>query len=259
MNNEELKHYGILGMKWGIRRYQNKDGSLTPAGKKKAAKMKDDYTALTGKRLIRKPDSKNNKTPEQNSKNKSIKNLTDTELREKVNRLQMEKQAINLENDLSSNGKKIVRSVGKDVIAPAAIDAGKRVLTNWFVKQGEKAMGLNPGESKDALSALRNEVDKLELEKRKAVAEDYFTKREEKQKNNSNKKSEAKTDKQTKTETVNGEFVREKTSKESYKKPSKDSVIIDAEFVDIPANSTAVVPYRDRGELIVDNFFKRKR
>ena len=31
----ELKHYGILGMKWGIRRYQNKDGSLTPAGKKR--------------------------------------------------------------------------------------------------------------------------------------------------------------------------------------------------------------------------------
>lgn len=28
-----LCHYGILGMKWGIRRYQNKDGSLTPAGK----------------------------------------------------------------------------------------------------------------------------------------------------------------------------------------------------------------------------------
>lgn len=34
--NGELYHYGVKGMKWGVRRYQNKDGSLTDTGKRRA-------------------------------------------------------------------------------------------------------------------------------------------------------------------------------------------------------------------------------
>lgn len=36
--NDELYHHGVKGQKWGVRRYQNSDGSLTPLGKKRYAK-----------------------------------------------------------------------------------------------------------------------------------------------------------------------------------------------------------------------------
>lgn len=44
-----LMHYGVLGMKWGVRRYQNPDGSLTAAGKKRyshmsSSKLKKEFT-----------------------------------------------------------------------------------------------------------------------------------------------------------------------------------------------------------------------
>lgn len=71
--NDELYHWGIKGQKWGVRRYQNKDGSLTAEGKKRYQQNDHpDYTHAHEK--------------------KSVRELSDSELNAKINRLQKEKQ-----------------------------------------------------------------------------------------------------------------------------------------------------------------------
>lgn len=98
--DNELTHYGILGMKWGIRRFQNKDGSLTPRGKSRkksggnSAPEHEDYTKAHSK--------------------KSVKSMSDAELRARLNRLQMEKNYQSLAGDGNvSKGKSVVDNILK--------------------------------------------------------------------------------------------------------------------------------------------------
>lgn len=51
--SDYLSHYGIKGMKWGIRRYQNKDGSLTTDGKFRYGRLGKDIVIKPGSKLYR--------------------------------------------------------------------------------------------------------------------------------------------------------------------------------------------------------------
>ena len=48
-NSTTLCHHGVKGQKWGVRRYQNKDGSLTPAGKRRAQRDANELKKAVGK------------------------------------------------------------------------------------------------------------------------------------------------------------------------------------------------------------------
>ena len=57
VSSDELRHYGIKGQRWGVRRFQEEDGSLTPAGKKRYA---DDLDGTNKQIQNEKQDMKNN-------------------------------------------------------------------------------------------------------------------------------------------------------------------------------------------------------
>ena len=129
--SSDLYHHGILGMKWGVRRYQNKDGSLTAAGKRRMSKEDKERATFF----------KNKKKTEEEPKSKSVKEMSDAELREKTNRLNLENNYISAVNNSKqmSKGKAFIDKIKSEVIEPAALDVGRQVFKSYLVK------GVNEG------------------------------------------------------------------------------------------------------------------
>lgn len=122
MENNSLAHYGILGMKWGVRRYQNKDGTYTSAGKKRKQKeyIHEDYANAHSK--------------------KSVKSMSNAELKARNNRLQMEQQYANLTRQ-TSTGKKVVQ----EFIKTAGLLSGVMGAYGTYKKVGNQIIQSDVG------------------------------------------------------------------------------------------------------------------
>lgn len=211
MEENTLYHHGIKGMRWGIRRYQNPDGTLTAKGKKRYSaemeKLKKEETILKNKqrtqakvdRLIKKRQeiddlkkkvsgktdevSKKTKTLVSN-KPKSIKEMTDEELIAKINRLRLEKTLSELTPKETSKGEKFVNKVlmpAGEKAVNSAVDGLKEAI--------KKKFGVDVKEIDAEYNKLKRDADIAGFKQRIATSESIQRKNkheaeaEEKQKN----------------------------------------------------------------------------
>lgn len=139
MNSNELMHHGIHGMRWGVRRYQNKDGSLTAAGRKRIDKLDSEYQKLTGKKLSK--SSESNTVKKTSAKPKKISEMTNEEIQEKINRIRLERTLESLTPKEISSGEKFAKFIG-DSTVKIAKERGTKVAGDLFEKKLREMTGL---------------------------------------------------------------------------------------------------------------------
>lgn len=131
MYNDELTHFGILGMKWGVRRSKSQLGKDSES---KKVKSEEDDGVSTGK-----------KTASSSGKSKKTPEFSDEELSQKVRRLQLEKQYRDLlpkEEVKVNKGKEIA----KEILINSGKSAASTIATAAFTYAGKQMVKKAAGE-----------------------------------------------------------------------------------------------------------------